>query len=218
MRQLSKNEQIEIDLPGRIRITERSLGVWLLNRLGKSQREKRPIILNEQSFSRVLIRSIDIETKWVPSSPGDEWIAGRGGFLKRAKMTTPTTPEYLLLFRGTDYNRGLSPEELQNLMNRWIAWFDRLTEQGKARAGQPLTDQGKVISGKKGQTVLDGPFAESKESIAGYILIQVNNLDEAVEIAKECPGLDYGVIVEVRQVDQPKASLFAINMVTPFPN
>jgi hypothetical protein len=126
-------------------------------------------------------------------------------------MTTPTTPEYMLLFRGTDGDRGLSPEETQNVMSRWIAWFDRLTEQGMARAGQPLTDKGKVISGKKGQTVLDGPFTESKETIAGYILLQVDNLDEAVEIAKECPGLDYGISVEVRQVDYLKASLFSIN-------
>jgi hypothetical protein len=126
-------------------------------------------------------------------------------------MTTPTRTEYMLLFRGTNWNRGLSSEEIQNVMNRWIAWLDRLTEQGKASAGQPLTDQGKVISGKKGQTVLDGPFAESKEAVAGYILLQVDNLDEAVEIAKECPGLDYGLSVEVRVVDHLKASFFLLN-------
>jgi hypothetical protein len=128
-------------------------------------------------------------------------------------MTTPTTPEYMLLFRSTNWDRGLSLEEIQNVMNRWIAWFDGLAEQGKARAGQPLTDQGKVISGKRGQTVLDGPFAESKEAVAGYILLQVDNLDEAVEIAKECPGLDYGLSVEVRLVDHLKASLFSVNRV-----
>jgi hypothetical protein len=126
-------------------------------------------------------------------------------------MTTPRTTEYMLLFRGTNWDRGLSSDEIQNVMSRWIAWLDRLTEQGKLRAGQPLTDQGKVISGKKGQTVLDGPFAESKEAVAGYILLQVANLDEAVEIAKECPGLDYSLSVEVRLVDHPRASLFSIN-------
>src|ERR1700733_7936964 len=131
--------------------------------------------------------------------------------LKKANMTTPTTTDYMLLFRGTDWNRGLSSEEIQNVMNRWIAWLDRLVEQGKTSAGQPLTNQGKVISGKKGQTVLDGPFAESKEAVAGYILLQVNNLDEAVEIAKECPGLDYGLTVEVRVVDHLKASFFLLN-------
>jgi len=50
-------------------------------------------------------------------------------------MTTPTsTPEYMLLFRGMDWDRDLSPEEIQNVMSRWIAWFDRLTEQGKGQS------------------------------------------------------------------------------------
>jgi hypothetical protein len=141
-------------------------------------------------------------------------LLGVAGILKKANMTTPTTtPEYMLLFRGTDWDRSLSSEEIQNVLSRWIAWSDRLTEQGKIRAGQPLTDQGKVISGKKGQTVLDGPFAEAKETVAGYILLQVDSLDEAVEIGKECPGLDYGISVEVRLVDHLMASLFSINTV-----
>jgi hypothetical protein len=114
----------------------------------------------------------------------------------------PITSEYMLLFRGMHWDRNLSPEEIQNVLGRWIAWFDRLTLEGKARAGQPLTATGKVVSGKKGRTVVDGPFAESKETVAGYILLQVDSLDEAVEIAKRCPGLDYGISVEVRLVDQ----------------
>ena len=57
------------------------------------------------------------------------------GFRKKANMTTPTsTPEYMLLFRGMDWDRDLSPEEIQNVMSRWIAWFDRLTEQGKGQS------------------------------------------------------------------------------------
>jgi hypothetical protein len=113
----------------------------------------------------------------------------------------PTTSEYMLLFRGTHWDRNLSPEEIQSVMGRWIAWFDGLTQTGKARAGQPLTATGKVVSGNKGRTVVDGPFAESKETVAGYILLQVDSLDEAVEIAKECPGLDYDISVEVRLID-----------------
>ena len=88
------------------------------------------------------------------------------------------------------------------MMSRWTAWFDRLTQQGKAKAGQSLTNEGKIVSGKKGRSVADGPFAESKEAIAGYILLQVNDLNEAVEIAKECPGLEYGMSVEARAVDE----------------
>jgi hypothetical protein len=118
-------------------------------------------------------------------------------------MSAPsTTSEYMLLFRGMHWDKNLSPEEIQNVMSRWVAWFDRLVQAGKARAGQPLTATGKVVSGKKGRTVVDGPFAESKETVAGYILLQADSLDEALEIAKECPGLDYDISVEVRLIDQ----------------
>ena len=113
-----------------------------------------------------------------------------------------TSSPYMLLFRGTQWEQSLSPEEIEKVMSQWIAWFDRLTEQGKAKAGQPLANEGKIVSGKKGQFVADGPFAESKEAIAGYIFLQVGDLDEAVEISKECPGLDYGVTVEVRPVNE----------------
>jgi hypothetical protein len=129
-----------------------------------------------------------------------------------AKMITPTTTsEYMLLFRGMHWDKNLSPQEIQNVMSRWIDWFDRLTQEGKAKAGQPLAEEGKIISGKKGQKVVDGPFAESKESIAGYILLHVATLDEAVKIAKECPGLDYGISVEVRLVDQQIGRGFAVS-------
>ena len=46
----------------------------------------------------------------------------------------------------------------------------------------------------------DGPFAESKEAIAGFFIIQADGLEQAVEIAKSCPGLDYGQTVEVRAI------------------
>src|SRR6266576_2759491 len=118
-------------------------------------------------------------------------------------MTTQkTTSPFMLLFRGTHWDKDLSPQEVQNVMDRWIAWFDRLSDQGKAKAGQPLTNVGKIVSGRKGQMVADGPFAESKEAVAGYILLRVADLDEAAEVAKECPGLDYGITVEVRPVDE----------------
>src|SRR5207248_4956865 len=114
--------------------------------------------------------------------------------------TETTKSEYLLLFRGNDWHKGLSPEQMQQVAGEWMAWFNRLTEQGKAIAGKPLECEGKVVSGKNGRIVADGPFAESKEAIGGYFLLQVNSLDEAVAIAKECPGLAYGAVVEVRPV------------------
>lgn len=107
--------------------------------------------------------------------------------------------EYLLLFRGRDWWANLSPEELQGVMTKWKGWFDSLSAQGKLKAGQPLGMQGKVVTGKK-RVVTDGPFAEAKEAVGGYFLLQVNSMDEALAIAKNCPGLDYGTIVEVRPV------------------
>jgi hypothetical protein len=48
--------------------------------------------------------------------------------------------------------------------------------------------------------VADGPFAESKEAIGGYFFLRVADEDEAIEIAQQCPGLEYGSVVEVRPV------------------
>jgi hypothetical protein len=72
--------------------------------------------------------------------------------------------------------------------------------------GLPLRDEGKLISGKKGRTVADGPFAESKETIAGYFHLRVANEAEAIQIARQCPGLEYdGCVVEVRPVGEQNA-------------
>jgi hypothetical protein len=105
----------------------------------------------------------------------------------------------MLLFRGTELRKSLSPEEMQKVSEDWMAWFKRLTEQGKAVAGNPLEREGKIVSGKE-RVVSDGPFAESKEAIGGYFLLDVDTMNEALAIAKECPGLAYGIRVEVRPV------------------
>jgi hypothetical protein len=116
-------------------------------------------------------------------------------------MTTQViTSEYLLLLRGMDWDRELSPEEIQKVMVRWNAWYDRFVREGKVAGGQPLWREAKTVSGKKGRTVADGPFAEAKELIAGYIMCRVSNIDEAVKIAQGCPALDYGVTIEVRPI------------------
>jgi hypothetical protein len=115
-------------------------------------------------------------------------------------MRIPTKSEYMLLFRGTDWHKGLSPEQIQRVVNQMKAWFDRLTAEGKAKAGKPLFHEGKIVSQKGGRSVTDGPFAESKEAIGGFFLLEVESLDEAAEIAKDFPSLKYGATVEVRPV------------------
>ena len=117
-------------------------------------------------------------------------------------MSTESTPsEYMLLFRNAgQWYRDLSPDELQKFTNRWMSWYDRLAAQGKLTVGRPLAYEGKIVSGKTGQFVVDGPFAESKEAIGGYFLLCVETIEEAVKIAQDCPGLPYGVKVEVRPI------------------
>jgi hypothetical protein len=48
----------------------------------------------------------------------------------------------------------------------------------------------------------DGPFAESKEAIGGYFLISVTSLEEAIEVARQCPALEHGAVVEIRPIAQ----------------
>jgi hypothetical protein len=117
-------------------------------------------------------------------------------------MIETSTSEYMLLIRGTSWAKGLSPEEIQTVTDKWYTWFDQLVQKGKITSGQPLAYEGKIVTGRKRRTVADGPFAEAKEAVGGYILLAVNNLEEAVQIAKECPGLDYEMTIEVRPLTQ----------------
>ena len=114
-------------------------------------------------------------------------------------MSNESNNGFLLIFRGTDWYQGLSPEQMQQVADNWMQWFNKLKADGRCVTGNPLEGGGKIVSGKN-RTVLDGPFAESKETVGGYFLLKVNSMDEAVAIAQQCPGLAYGVRVEVRAI------------------
>ena len=113
-------------------------------------------------------------------------------------MSTESQNGHMLIFRSTDWYKGLSPEEMQQVIDKWMAWFNSLRNDGRAVGGSPLEPDARIVSSKNGRVVSDGPFAESKETIGGYFLLSVTSMDEAVAIAKACPGLPYGVNVEVR--------------------
>lgn len=113
-------------------------------------------------------------------------------------MSRPnTSSDYLLLFSGPDWDLGVSDEEVQRRMDKVMAWMDGLVKQGRVKDGQPLAREGRRLSGNN---VSDGPFAESKEAVGGYMIITANNLEEATEIAKTNPSLHFGVNIEVRPV------------------
>jgi hypothetical protein len=111
-----------------------------------------------------------------------------------------TTGEYMVLFRGPHWDKGLSPAELQQAMKKVMAWFEGLRETGKVKGAQPLGGQGRIISGKQDGMIADGPFVESKEAVGGYLVLLAEDLNEAVGIARSVPSLKYGVAVEVRPI------------------
>ncbi|MEO8354091.1 MAG: YciI family protein [Chthoniobacteraceae bacterium] len=117
-------------------------------------------------------------------------------------MTTPSSKsEFLLLFRNTQLEKRLSMDEMQEAMRRLNEWIEGWTKRGNITAGQPLDDEGKVISGAKNQrSVADGPFAESKEAVGGYVFVQAESFEEAMQVAADWPLLDYDAAVEVRPV------------------
>lgn len=126
-------------------------------------------------------------------------------------VTTPSKSDYLLLFRNNIWYQDLSPEEIQRVMTDWMAWFDNLVAEGRCLGGQSLEHDGKMVTGGS-RNVTDGPYAEGKESVAGYFILHVEDIEEATEIAKLCPGLPYGATVEVRKLmDRCGASRMAEN-------
>jgi hypothetical protein len=129
----------------------------------------------------------------------DSFVVAVKTEMTRNYMHENTKSEYMLLFRGTQWDRDMSPEQMQRAAGHFMAWFESLKATGKATAGQPLQREGRVIT-KNGRTISDGPYAESKEAIGGYFLLNVTSMEEAVQIAKGCPGLDVGITVEVRPV------------------
>jgi len=111
-------------------------------------------------------------------------------------------PKFILLLRGGISNRELSPEQIQAQIEKYMNWIDSLRRKGHFLAGEPLEEEGKLLSGRNAETVTDGPFAESKEAIGGYFIISARNLGAAIEISKGCPIFANGGTVEVRPIQQ----------------
>jgi hypothetical protein len=115
----------------------------------------------------------------------------------------PSPAEFLVISRG-QWDSTLSRKERQNAIDQFYVWLERLVDEGKMKRGQRLTYEGKTIG--RQSAITDGPFGESKEVIGGFWIILANNLDEAAQIAKGNPCLDYGLFMEVRPVDPQVAT------------
>jgi hypothetical protein len=112
---------------------------------------------------------------------------------------------FMLLLKG-DPPAGASPSP--ELIDAMIAFNEELAKAGVLLAAEglhPSADGARVTYQSGRRTVIDGPFAEAKELIAGYLLIQVRSKEEAIEWAMRCPvdkavTGDTEAVVEIRQV------------------
>ena len=109
--------------------------------------------------------------------------------------------EFMLIL-SEDPQLVATDEQRQDAVQRVGEYAMGLAGSGTLKGGAPLhpVTEAKRIRTRDGQQrVLDGPFAESKEVIAGYFVIEAADLDTAVKIASDCPNAEFGS-VEVREI------------------
>jgi hypothetical protein len=103
-------------------------------------------------------------------------------------------PKFLFIFRhSTDPQSQPSPEEMQVLAGQWYGWMQKFNASIRP-GGDGLKPSGRLI---KNGIVTDGPYVEAKEFVASFTVIQADNYDAAVAIARECPGDN---VIEIRQL------------------
>jgi hypothetical protein len=107
--------------------------------------------------------------------------------------------EFVYLYRGGRPPGGVA--DVANLQ-KWAAWLEDLAAKGHLKErGQPLEDGGNVVRDRAGSTT-DGPYAESKDIIVGFTIVEASDLAHASALAKGCPIFENGGLVEVRPVMQ----------------
>ena len=115
-------------------------------------------------------------------------------------------PHYMLISQDSmEIPEGfeITPEIIQGIIQKYNDWADGLQQSGHLVGLNKLRDDpGKNIVGfGANQVVTDGPYAETKELIGGYWIVNAANYDEAVKLASTCPSLEFGSRVEVREVE-----------------
>jgi hypothetical protein len=110
---------------------------------------------------------------------------------------------YALMICTDESSEGaLSPEESSARLAEYGAWVEEMNTRGVLRGGErlrPTTDATTVRVQNGDVLTLDGPFAETKEQIGGYFIVETKDLDEAIEVAAKIPGAKHGAI-EVRPI------------------
>src|SRR5262249_34355136 len=102
----------------------------------------------------------------------------------------------LILTERPDEYKNYSPEQLQALLEKYMAWTQRIAAGGNLVGGHKLMEEGGKLVSRKGDRVIttDGPYAEAKEVVGGYFIIRAADYGEAAQIASTCPAADFGAI------------------------
>lgn len=108
--------------------------------------------------------------------------------------------EFMMLFhsekRTTD--QAPTPEAMQAMIKEWQDWIGGIAAQGKFIKSNALTPVGQTVD--TNGIVTDGPYAEVKEMVGGYLICKTDSLEDAVKLTSGCPTLGYGGKVEVREI------------------
>jgi hypothetical protein len=114
---------------------------------------------------------------------------------------------YLLLIYGEESSTATDPAEMERVMNEYWAYEDAVKSAGVKQASEALQDSSTATTVRVKDTervVTDGPFAETREVLGGFYLLDVPDLDAALDWAARCPGAKYGSI-EVRPIMEYEA-------------
>jgi hypothetical protein len=113
----------------------------------------------------------------------------------------------LFLYREPSGWAKLSPEEMQKAIEKYMAWRQKLQQKGIFAGSSKLTARGgRVVRSREAKVrVTDGPFTEGKEVLGGFFMINAASYEQAVEECRDCPHLEYGGTIEIREVDRISA-------------
>jgi hypothetical protein len=118
--------------------------------------------------------------------------------------------DYVVLIRNTAWQKDFSAADIEKVLNEFSAWVESHKKKGKIKVAVPLAHTGKLFEAQN--IIVDGPFIEAKEAIAGLIIFQADSLEEAIEFANSATCLKFGQTLELRPIatEEPERSVARI--------
>jgi len=116
--------------------------------------------------------------------------------------TTDARKTAMLIFRdeGVDWAQLAADGRAKALFQKLVDWAADLKRRGVYAGVEALQQSGKTVRRKGAGLVIDGPFAEGREAVLGFVIVRVKDVDEACALAGESPHAEVGGATEVRLV------------------